>query len=725
MSWTTHWQCSFQSFGGSQYSVNICEQNYSGDVVELTGAEQPFETQEDDDDDIFTPVRKQTGYLRVIDTDGTLMEELMPANNTERLVRLVESVTSGGTTTEVTRWQGFLCAQAFTQTWDQNVRVLEMPIKSILAALEDVSIDTSLAGTDTYVAGLLTNGVAALMTDGTEPFDTVVIIDDCLPQDGILTHSLQYGIFFNEEEIANQGDFVVEFTGQNYLEILKSVCAAYGLTARENGTSLYLAHYDLAGEHRLYTCTITWESFVSYATIGRGTIACNSDVSSEALLTAATFRGTDNTKSFVQGGRNARVVFSLGDYNLSLKLPRCSEDDSTPIEFAMHTGTLYVQVHEPRVSDFETYAFNVYNQHTWSGTSTFEDMEASTVIEGYNSNPYAVNADLYTGAFPVRWYHKTGTERVTLQNGLYINTQYKTASQSTSPSSNSCWSVSSRFGYTITEGWLNLQLTLWDLIWYTGISSPYWLLEDASSMLGSDVITEVHCCLSIGDKFWNGSAWVDGSAPNTKFVMFLKNGKVQSNKTSDMNTSVTDGYFFPVTSEMQGNISFHILNVAIPKYNNSAYYAECYTHILSDFELKVVYPDSITASDRSENVYLDTIGTGFSAEKKINTTIGTNNNNLFSPALLRGASSRELIETMPYQMMPSGAIEQRPEMHTLERMVSHYGSVRRTLTGRLATGLSLCDAIYSYENRLYFGIDASHLWRDDVQDVKFLEIEQS
>ena len=63
-----HWQVRFVSLRQNRtYTVNIYDDNYSGNPVQLTGAAQPFSTKEEDDDDWFKPVRKQSGYLRILD----------------------------------------------------------------------------------------------------------------------------------------------------------------------------------------------------------------------------------------------------------------------------------------------------------------------------------------------------------------------------------------------------------------------------------------------------------------------------------------------------------------------------------------------------------------------------------------------------------------------------------------------------------------------------------
>ena len=152
MAWNKRYRVPFQSFTGTQYMVYIYEHT-AGELVTLTGSDNPFETQEDQSDDIFTPIRSQTGYLRVIDeTGGNLLEQLMPANNTEKLVRVYAGTWNVDTFTDVNLvWQGFLCAEVFTQPWDGSKKMLEFPVKSVLSAMEDVTLTESNIGTRTRI----------------------------------------------------------------------------------------------------------------------------------------------------------------------------------------------------------------------------------------------------------------------------------------------------------------------------------------------------------------------------------------------------------------------------------------------------------------------------------------------------------------------------------------------------------------------------------------------
>ena len=55
---------------GIVYTLSIYDADYAGSVIPLKAAGTPFVTDEDDTDDMFTPIRTQTGYLRIVD-DGT------------------------------------------------------------------------------------------------------------------------------------------------------------------------------------------------------------------------------------------------------------------------------------------------------------------------------------------------------------------------------------------------------------------------------------------------------------------------------------------------------------------------------------------------------------------------------------------------------------------------------------------------------------------------------
>ena len=99
----------FRTLRGSGYDLVLHIGGGSGSDIELKGAAQPFVISEDADEDVFKPVRTQTGYIRIVDDGVTAFDwhDLIPASDTERPVTLTKTV--GGVTTIL--WQGFMQTQ--------------------------------------------------------------------------------------------------------------------------------------------------------------------------------------------------------------------------------------------------------------------------------------------------------------------------------------------------------------------------------------------------------------------------------------------------------------------------------------------------------------------------------------------------------------------------------------------------------------------------------------
>ncbi|MCR5366524.1 MAG: hypothetical protein K6E67_10330 [Prevotella sp.] len=144
MAYQIFWKIPFKSLrSGTLYTVNIYKDGTlpSGYPLTLKGAAHPFTTQEDSSDDLFQPIRTQTGYLRIVD-DGRAVnasedevsfvwKELLPETDTDRPVKLTHE--ENGQT--VVDWQGFMQAQNFSGKLYTAAQEREFPIQCMLSAL--------------------------------------------------------------------------------------------------------------------------------------------------------------------------------------------------------------------------------------------------------------------------------------------------------------------------------------------------------------------------------------------------------------------------------------------------------------------------------------------------------------------------------------------------------------------------------------------------------------
>ena len=152
MAFNIFWKIKFKSLrAGTDYTVNIYKDATppSGYPLVLKGGAHPFETQEDDNEDMFTPVRTQSGYLRIVDdgyaenssvipqTVAFSWKDMLPTTDTDRPVTLTH-VENGQT---VVDWQGFMQAQNFSGVLYGGTQEREFPVQCMLTALSASDVD--------------------------------------------------------------------------------------------------------------------------------------------------------------------------------------------------------------------------------------------------------------------------------------------------------------------------------------------------------------------------------------------------------------------------------------------------------------------------------------------------------------------------------------------------------------------------------------------------------
>lgn len=770
MSWNITHQCRFQSRTGQQYCVNISKQADTGqNIKQLTGSEHPFVTSEANGDDIFMPIRQQTGYLRVLDNSGgTLIDELLPENNTQKMVTLVNL------TTGKTEWIGFLAAEVFTQPWGNELTELEFPLKSALACLSDITIQTGAQGINKI--GYLINYALNDLFLGENMFDTICIAADLESLIKPFILWADYGLFFKTETSMMDGADVIEKVGISYKEALNIVCQTFGISMREQGTTLCFFQEDNAGFDVGMTI-LSWGEFIS-AIDNAVDIMSQGSYGEKDIISISEFRSTNNKLSFRQGGKSAKVVLQLGSSQFNaISLPETPTSVTSPdvaqvVENMYHDDPNgYIESHKTYTplniqaanvrEGLETFTFchmrrnpsetatGKYATHTYIGVSDYNTCLEKTLIkngtyisaEGRSFRYYWwQQKEIYTGAIPCRW--GTGTD--VLKNGIFLVQDvfrlYDTEIRESYVKE--CYSLQSNGLVEATNAFLCLNLELQHIFTLVANREDYFFGNQEGKIytraLSSPHYGGLRCKLYIVDENNNRLYWKDVPiqkgwvSEETSFDLGINKGKVISNKTSDMNIDGDDGYYVPFNGRY--TVHFCILNIInfSTEYEETfqgtdsqsiflEYEAYPYQNILTDLTMDIVYPRDITINDKGQNVYRKTImSSGFSDNKETSLRLGTNNNNAPSPALLRNNRST-FIEKVNYIKF-GAATEERPEMHLLNRMVEYYKTMRRTMEAKIATGIDLFRNRFSYNGRKYMAIDKKHDWEREEQEVKFIEV---
>ena len=255
-----HWQIPFKSLrAGTDYTVNIYDSTYSGQPIVLKGGAQPFTTQEDDNDDMFTPIRTQTGYLRIVDdgkdANGNTLsasddwKALLPSTDTDRPVTL-----TNGSGTVV--WQGFMQAQNFGGVLYGNPQEREFPVHCPLTILEgsDINYQQKEIQNFAYLLQQITNCIA---TKGglAVGIDNIIIQGNTDAQQWLLKR-IDWQNFTSDD---GDGNLTARF---NLYQILEDVCRFWGWTARTYHRNIYLTCADDSSE----------QSFLSLATGSGGSL---------------------------------------------------------------------------------------------------------------------------------------------------------------------------------------------------------------------------------------------------------------------------------------------------------------------------------------------------------------------------------------------------------------------------------------------------------------------
>ena len=278
----------------------------TGDAIPLTPGAQPFTTQEDDNEDVFTPVRTQSGYLRVVDdgkdANGNAWDwkDLIPATDTSRPVTLTHMIPNPDAgqegepdEIEVTDWVGFMQAQTFSGVLYGNPQEREFPVQCPLAVT---------GGTDINYQQTAIQNFAYLLKQVIDAIPSAQRPTAMMIQGGTLARTMLMKMV-DWQNFATEGDDDQMEARYSMLECLEDMCRYWGWTARIHRRTLYLTCADDADMPYFLSLDAT-----SLATLAGGTSA--GTITDATFLTASIssgFASVDNDDTTVRGYNRAEV----------------------------------------------------------------------------------------------------------------------------------------------------------------------------------------------------------------------------------------------------------------------------------------------------------------------------------------------------------------------------------------------------------------------------------
>ena len=303
MAFNVFWKVRFKSLrSGTDYTLNIYKDGSlpSGYPLTLKGGAQPFMTQEDDDADMFMPVRTQSGYVRIVD-DGRALnasnvdvsfnwKDLVPETDTSRPVTL--TVPNGAGTRVV--WQGFMQAQNFSGLLYGGTQEREFPVQCMLTALSASDVD----GENRRL-----RNVAYVIK---QAFDNLpgISINNYIFQGGSHARGWLLKLVDWQNFIAGSDDGI----GGKYdnLRVIQDLCLFWGWSCRTYGSNVIFSCVDdnvsMPG-----VLTLTQSQLNTMAS-GVSTGSTSGTFLSSVSLYGDIFASTDNDDTMVRGMSKAVVI---------------------------------------------------------------------------------------------------------------------------------------------------------------------------------------------------------------------------------------------------------------------------------------------------------------------------------------------------------------------------------------------------------------------------------
>ncbi len=306
MAYNIHWKVKFKSLhAGTVYTANIYKDGTlpSGYPLTLKGAAQPFVTQEDENDDMFIPVRTQSGYLRIVD-DGYAenangiqvsfnWKELLPETDVSRPVQLTDG--SGNVV-----WQGYIQAQNFSGTLYGNPQEREYPIQCALSTLSRINVNTSQFNGEANFAAILDYALTEM---------PVISFSNFYIQGGYdarewLKTKIDWMVFgeLDKENGAFEGKYSI-------MEALNGMCQYWGWTMRTDGQTIYMNCVDDDVIIHFYVLTrLQLETLAGGTNAGyfTGDHYKTKDISNY-------FANDDNSETLLRGCNKSEVSSETGD----------------------------------------------------------------------------------------------------------------------------------------------------------------------------------------------------------------------------------------------------------------------------------------------------------------------------------------------------------------------------------------------------------------------------
>ena len=215
---------------------------YQGDVVTLTGGAHPFITQEDENEDYYTPIRTQSGNIEVLVTDPAVVSDLIPVKATDHQVVLRKDL--GGGESEIC-WVGFISGEMFTQPWEPVPYAATIPVVSVMEAMRGVMF--------TQDEGI--SSLKSVMADVVSHIHQVapsMVYPTFCRADQVYVSNQNFREWVKPATRANLGMGTDKYNCKSLYDVVEEFCKYFGVSLHEDAAQFVFAVHDYSEKQTTY-----------------------------------------------------------------------------------------------------------------------------------------------------------------------------------------------------------------------------------------------------------------------------------------------------------------------------------------------------------------------------------------------------------------------------------------------------------------------------------------
>ena len=229
----------------NQHVAYIDIDSGSGSVTIANGDVSPLVIEEDYNDDMLSPIRTKTGYLKIVEPNFGDYDDIFPTSPKSHVIRTEDG------------FCGYLQPQSFSDDWDAGPRILKLPVSSPLALMQTTKF-TSVGYNIKY--RLLNMLRECLQIIG---YEKIVVPRGGTQVNGFIfsfVSSLTICPFADEDNYQHHVSGTI-YAPKNVSEVLEAICNYYGMMVHDcnNGSAqmsdglLVITKNDYDGPYQLWT----------------------------------------------------------------------------------------------------------------------------------------------------------------------------------------------------------------------------------------------------------------------------------------------------------------------------------------------------------------------------------------------------------------------------------------------------------------------------------------